>query len=1114
MSTWAKSNLGGRLLTGIASLVLLAALLVGVPAMLWLMHGNPLPTSISVDQLKDSLLTPDTDASLFVSAAVLAGWLAWLWFTCGVVLEVVSLVRGVSLPSVGGLRVSRRWAAGLIGGTLLLAPVTATAEPVTEPPRPVPSSAPAAPAVTSTASEHLTTIQYTVQEGNTLWDLAEVFLGDGHRWPEIQRVNPGLNPDRLAPGQAIAMPTNLLGSGNTYTVTDGDSLWTIAAVFLGDGDRWTELSTTTGEPLASHLIHPGQIIQIPGAALETPTSAIPESSATPPMPDTEPAPVVTPDTAPVPEPAAPSVPSPATDVTPETGDQALPPLPPGFEAEPRPADQSPERAPAPTTEPGEQADAPESAAPEPDPAPAAGASSTAPATDLEADGAPESATDQGMNQIQTIGIIGLVAAGAVAAVSLARRRQQHRRRRGDRIAMPTGAAAEIETSTRATASDDETLKKLDAAVQSIAGFCHRTERPLPTLLGVSILEDSLAMTMLDADDLELPSPWQDQGGGVWSLPWSARLDTFDAPAGVNPYPALVQLGTTDGDAPMLINLEEVADLSVISDSPEDAVEAARSLAVALALSPMATDLGLTLVGVGKEIADLLGMDRMITWSADADPVLDQLARQTGHAAAALAAADLDSIAAARSAGAPATLEVVVFGAPLTGEQRDRLTQILSNRPKVAVAAVCATIEPGSSGWTLSLNGTTEAMLTSGDDGVGMAITPALVGGKEYAELIEILETSQRPPRRDPDSPEPSEWAAAAVDNHIHATDHPDDLVPPMMSFSVVDGQPDDPTVAPALDNSQFPDAQEQERDSDLPQTAASEGSEDSGRGEAAVEIPHIWIHLLGEPRVTPLNGVTPEDLPALKGRTAVCTELASILALRPGILSAELDSLLWPRSGNLTATSLARRRQDPLRRLRKWLGETADGHEALPRTFDRSGNSGYRLDSSVVTDWQVWQQLLAAGPVAASTEQLEAAASLVTGRPFDGVPAARYAWAEAEQQDMISAISDALEELAARYIQAGDLVRAGEIAAKAVTVDPSREGPWRLQILATASRDIERTRQTIADMITYFDELGVGELESETDELFLTLSRFITENGEQPYLLGLPTIRKPGKRAS
>ena len=48
---------------------------------------------------------------------------------------------------------------------------------------------------------------YTIQEGDTLYDIAEDRLGSGLRWTEIQSANPGLDPSRLQVGKTIELPS-------------------------------------------------------------------------------------------------------------------------------------------------------------------------------------------------------------------------------------------------------------------------------------------------------------------------------------------------------------------------------------------------------------------------------------------------------------------------------------------------------------------------------------------------------------------------------------------------------------------------------------------------------------------------------------------------------------------------------------------------------------------------------------------------------------------------------------------------------------------------------------------------------------------------------------------
>ena len=51
-----------------------------------------------------------------------------------------------------------------------------------------------------------TSVTYTVSEGESLWRIAQRSLGDGKRFNEIVKLNPGINPDSLRVGQKLNLP--------------------------------------------------------------------------------------------------------------------------------------------------------------------------------------------------------------------------------------------------------------------------------------------------------------------------------------------------------------------------------------------------------------------------------------------------------------------------------------------------------------------------------------------------------------------------------------------------------------------------------------------------------------------------------------------------------------------------------------------------------------------------------------------------------------------------------------------------------------------------------------------------------------------------------------------
>ena len=57
---------------------------------------------------------------------------------------------------------------------------------------------------------------YTIQQGDTLGSIAARHLGSSKRWPEIARVNPGTDPNRLRVGARLNLPcANVAGQGGS-----------------------------------------------------------------------------------------------------------------------------------------------------------------------------------------------------------------------------------------------------------------------------------------------------------------------------------------------------------------------------------------------------------------------------------------------------------------------------------------------------------------------------------------------------------------------------------------------------------------------------------------------------------------------------------------------------------------------------------------------------------------------------------------------------------------------------------------------------------------------------------------------------------------------------------
>ena len=157
-------------------------------------------------------------------------------------------------------------------------PTTASTSPVA--PR-VPLSPIPRPSVTRTARTPAPSAArtHTVQPGDTLSELAERYYGSHQRWSIIVSSNPGLDPDRLRVGQSLVIPArapaiqakrpptprSIPAGSRRHTVTDGDSLSSIAERYYGHEKHWMKVfeansSTLSGDPDRLRI---GMVLAVP-----------------------------------------------------------------------------------------------------------------------------------------------------------------------------------------------------------------------------------------------------------------------------------------------------------------------------------------------------------------------------------------------------------------------------------------------------------------------------------------------------------------------------------------------------------------------------------------------------------------------------------------------------------------------------------------------------------------------------------------------------------------------------------------------------------------------------------------------------------------------------------
>lgn len=1032
-----------RRLIGILAVFAIIAVTAGVPLLLTAIGAGPLPELFTSWSRTRAALTAPDDGTLLLALARLVAWAAWLVLTAVLVVEIGSRLRGLPVPQLPALTVPQGLARSLVtaAAALFLVAQPASAAPMS---LSAPSSislsvgaagplhsavaAPSPAAITLSQRSGTTSpsaapaglpvargdeVVHVVCQGETLWTIAERYLGDGARFGEIARLNYGraqadgealtdshwitpgwrlLVPSRTS-AHAGPAPTTRPSHGPTgqegpaaHVVGSGESLWDIAEDTLGDGQEWPRLfqsSRATVQPDGGQLsdpdlVRPGWIVTLPEEAEPAPTG-----------------------------PAA----DPAAEVDPAWGA-------------------------------GPAATPTATAAPTPTVTPSVATAPVVPASVIPDDGL----TDGAPWLVRTgSGVGALLAAGLVGTLGVRRRLQDLRRRPGQRSAslITPPAISATENDLRVVA-DPLGVATVDMALRTLARDCATAGRHLPAVRAVRLTRTHLELYL--AEPAVLPPGWTTPAGSGEGTHWRLQPDETpvadarhlaDIPA---PYPALVTLGHDQDDAHYLVDLEYLGGLG-LTGPPERTRAALAAIVVELATSSWADDVRLTVVGEFAGLEDVLASGR-IRYLPTLGRAVEQLANRAERDRELLAACGLPDVRSARATGSAADTwipEILAITGPLDAAQHRRLADLVPALAGTAHAVVVAGQSVGP--WSLEVpDGDRLGLLAP----VGVALRPQVLEDAVRDDVLHLVALA------DPDRPaaEVGDGGPSGGGRHVAAPSEPT-----LTDLAGIVPIEEDPVAAP---------------------------SGVAGAQPAASAGPvHPLVRVLGTVRIDGARGSVEPS------RRARLTELITYLALNPGVAYREIDEAIWPdrrNEDNLntrhTATSKAR----------AWLGSTDDDQDYLPR---HAAEVEYRLLPQVRTDWQLWLDLVAEGVQAASTENLEAALALVRGRPFDGVHPKRYTWADRIRRRMINDIVDVAYEVGRRRLTEGRCRATEAAVAVGLAVEPGWEPLWRLRILAAHEAGNRAAVIEAIDRLLAITEALGSDLEPET----LALLEAVRPNG-------------------
>ncbi len=556
---------------GMASAVLLVGLLIGVPILLILGVGWPLPQGIPsgsdiVTTIKTGAVPPST---IWKTISVVV-WVLWFLLLAGVAVEAWAHLRGRVAPRVAFLpSFIQRFSAQIMGTALLIAfslqhPGLATADNQ-ELLAPTTFKMDAEPAVAEPAD----TEPLAVERNDSLRQLADRYLGDPEKWTEVFVLNEGQDqtdggspsdPNQLQSGWELVMPAeSRIPSANEsknaeksdvnqkpdvhaaeldhslITVQTGDTLWGLAAQHLDDPERWIDIFNSNRDIIQDpEVILPGWQIEIPAVGSK-PTEALPPA-----------------------QPLAETVDHSALQIQPlaETVDHVAP----------------------------------------------VSAYATARPT-VVAVVPSESNSHQSIPNREAmfaIGGLGVFASSLGWVLARLRRTQRRRLPNGRMPVPPSDGAVQLDQQLQG-ASDPDAALFLDASLRIMSSRIAGNFSP--SIIGVTMDSTSVSIHLSSPEEAP-PGFHVGDDGTTWTLPKDPRLELLlaEADSVPAPLPTLATLGKKDGDE-FLLNLEHMAALS-LEGNHQAILELCAAMAMQLASSHLADDLTVLCVGFGRELTML------------------------------------------------------------------------------------------------------------------------------------------------------------------------------------------------------------------------------------------------------------------------------------------------------------------------------------------------------------------------------------------------------------------------------------------------------------------------------------------------------------------------------
>jgi DNA-binding SARP family transcriptional activator len=1093
----------GAVLRGLVALATLAVLVVGLPVALYKLGGNPVPAHIPSWHRVTTLLLHRDNGSVFLGAVRDVSWIAWALFTAAVVSETQATLRGRRAPRLrlGGMQNAASW-------LVAIAALAFTGQPAA-----VLASTPAAVAVVSTARP---SPPHPGPEAP-----APERYGDPAAAPPAIELTADLQASQLT-ADPQAPQVMSMGFSQMVTVRSGDCLWTIAQRYLGNGDRYPEIvKLNLGHEMGDghrftdpSMVWPGWVLQVPAGPHVTSSpgapgpgttrhdghlsgdhrfaSPHPAAGASAPAADTAGVPAATPGTG-----AAPSASAPAQPAAPaQPTAQTAPPAPPAhrpLSARPaaaeaaelnripsvavfgagvlvggvsvalarmrrrqRQARRSGRRIPIPASAPVIAAEQRLRAANR--------AYASAPGWGQllydGPNGAPGTGLYDGTNGDSGTGLYDSTS-GAVAQLD-----EPWYPDRGSLLydgaateygsGLYDGAAAEPQAPPpypeEEPGSAPEPATALRAALSQLGAGLVAAGQPIPGITGVWVHRSGLELLLDSPSSEPPPRPFAVPGGRqgkAWKLELPPHVPLRPGGAG-DLLPGLVTAGIAGDGGYVLIDLEYLRVTTV--DGPADLADLVLASAAAeLTTSQLAGWYDLILAG----FPELDPVDGRATSCASLAEALDLLASKAVALRRRLGDADRSDVRRRRieePGDEDWALTLLVSRTAPTSEQLAMLLDLATEPGGIAALVIGGADAPEGHPAPASFRLSPDLSRPDGITGhlapLHLDVWPQPLTRNDYQALASLFATAAEPGDVSADQPpyDGSSWppAPGLVGLEEPPGPHPAD--------------PDDDQLASGRHAKQAP--------------ADPAGRPDPPVSDGADQAPSLRIGVLGTFTV---NGAPAALQPAQ-------SQLVLALALngRDGLSNAQLCYLLGADPDHPKPTDSLRQL---IVRTRRQLGRTADGREWI----EHLGAGQYALHKDATFDWAEFEELSQRGLAERDLHALRRALTLIRGKPFTGC---YYWWLDLAFTETVRAqIVDAAVLLAELELAAGDPSAAARAARTGLAGDAAAEQLWRALMRAEhAAGNLAGVREAWSRCLdTMTDIAADGEPHPDTAALYQEL---------------------------